>query len=64
MEMAFTGFWGLVVLVLDLWAIIAVIGSAVSTGKKVLWILLIILLPVIGFIIWLIFGPRSSSARR
>lgn len=64
MEMAFTGFWGLVVLALDLWAIIAVIGSAVSTGKKVLWVLLIILLPVIGFIIWLIFGPRASSARQ
>jgi len=63
MGLEITGIWGLIILVLDIWAIISIIGSGTGTGAKVLWTLLVILLPVIGFIIWLIFGPRSGSAR-
>ncbi|NIZ11068.1 PLDc N-terminal domain-containing protein [Pseudooceanicola sp. HF7] len=54
---------GLIVLVLDIYAIIQVFSSSASVGAKVLWILLILILPVIGFIIWLIAGPRSGSVR-
>jgi hypothetical protein len=56
------GIGGLIVLVLDIWALVSIIGSSASTGSKVLWSLLVILLPIIGFIIWLIAGPRSASA--
>jgi hypothetical protein len=28
----------------------------------VLWTVLVILLPVLGFILWLIFGPRTNRA--
>lgn len=52
------GVLGLVILILDIWAIIQVAGSGASTGSKVLWILLIVFLPVIGLIIWAIAGPR------
>ncbi|WP_238370896.1 PLDc N-terminal domain-containing protein [Heliomarina baculiformis] len=55
------GLGGLIILVLDIWAIISIIGSAASTGKKVLWVLLVLILPVIGFIIWLVAGPRSGQ---
>ena len=55
------GLGGLIILVLDIWAIISIIGSAASTGKKGLWVLLVLSLPVIGFIIWLIAGPRSGQ---
>jgi len=55
------GILGLVVLILDIWAIIKVLGSGASTGEKVLWILLIVLLPVIGLIIWAIAGPRGPA---
>lgn len=54
------GLLGLIVLILDVWAIVNVIGSSASTGKKVIWVVLIILLPVIGFIAWLIMGPKSG----
>ena len=54
--------FGLIVLGLDIWAIVNVIGSAASTGAKVLWALLIIVLPVLGFIIWFFAGPRSITA--
>lgn len=54
-----SGLGGLVILALDLWAIISVINSAASTGRKVLWTLLVVFLPVIGFVIWLLAGPRA-----
>lgn len=57
------GFGGLIILALDLWALISIFGSAASTGRKVLWSLLVIILPVLGFIIWLLVGPRSVDAR-
>lgn len=58
-----TGLGGLILLILNLWALISVIGSTVSTGRKVLWSVAILLLPVLGFIAWLLFGPRSAAAR-
>ncbi|MEO1950385.1 PLDc N-terminal domain-containing protein [Thioclava sp.] len=53
---------GLIVLILDIWAIVSILGSGESTGKKVLWILLIVILPIIGFIIWLLVGPKGAKA--
>jgi succinate dehydrogenase/fumarate reductase cytochrome b subunit len=56
-----SGLGGLIILALDLWAIISVIGSRASTGAKVLWTLLILVLPVLGFVLWLLFGPRART---
>ena len=53
------GLFGLLVLVADIWAIVKTVQSGASTGAKVLWIVLIVLLPVLGFIIWLLAGPRG-----
>ncbi|WP_322867910.1 PLDc N-terminal domain-containing protein [Aquicoccus sp. G2-2] len=58
-----SGLGGLLILILDLWAIVSVIGSSATTGSKVLWILIIVILPLIGVIIWLIAGPRSTTVR-
>lgn len=52
------GILGLIILALDIWAIIKVFGSGASTGAKVLWILLILLLPVVGLILWFLLGPK------
>jgi hypothetical protein len=53
------GLWGLIVLAADIWAIVNILQSGVSTGKKVLWTLLVVLLPVLGFIIWFLAGPKT-----
>lgn len=53
------GFLGFILLVLNVWAIVKVIGSKATDIKKVIWVVVILILPVIGFIAWLIFGPRS-----
>lgn len=58
----FEGIGGLIVLVLDIWALVSIINSRVSTGTKVLWSLLVLVLPIIGFIIWYFAGPRSQAA--
>ncbi|WP_324753873.1 PLDc N-terminal domain-containing protein [Roseovarius sp. Pro17] len=57
-----TGVGSFIVLVLDVWAIVSIFGSSASTGRKVLWILLVILLPILGFILWLFLGPRAAKA--
>ena len=55
------GLWGLIVLVADVWAIVNIFQSRATTGSKVLWTVLVILLPVLGFIIWLVAGPKTAK---
>ncbi len=55
-----TGLMGLIILVLAVWAIVNTAGSVASTGQKVLWIVLILVLPVIGFIFWFLLGPKKA----
>ena len=52
------GLFGLLVLIINVWAIIRVVGSSAGTGKKVLWVVLILLLPVLGVILWFLLGPK------
>jgi hypothetical protein len=60
--MAYRGFWGFLVLVADIWAIVNIFQSNADTGAKVLWTVLVILLPVLGFILWFFLGPRTGRA--
>jgi Phospholipase_D-nuclease N-terminal len=56
------GLWGLLVLVADVWAIVSIFQSSASTEKKVLWTVLVILLPVLGFVLWFFLGPKTGRA--
>lgn len=56
------GFFGLLVLIADIYAIYQTLTSSASTAAKVIWTLVILLLPVLGFIAWLIAGPRGRAA--
>jgi hypothetical protein len=58
--MEVSGFFGILILIADVYAILQIAQSAASTGKKTLWIVLVILLPLVGLIIWFLFGPKSS----
>ena len=60
MDVNVTGIGGFILLALDIWALISVIGSDATTGKKVIWVLVILFLPLVGFLAWLIFGPRAQ----
>ncbi|NIZ12085.1 PLD nuclease N-terminal domain-containing protein [Phaeobacter sp. HF9A] len=57
------GIIGLLVLAADIYAIIQVLGSGASTAGKTAWVLAIVILPVLGFLAWLVAGPRSSGVR-
>jgi len=55
------GLFGLIILALDVWAILNVFQSSTSNGSKVIWTLLVLLLPILGLIIWAFAGPRSAT---
>ena len=56
----FGGLIGLVILILDVWAILKIAQSGASTGSKALWIVLVLILPILGLIIWFFAGPKGS----
>jgi hypothetical protein len=58
----YNGLWGILVLIADVWAIVNIFQSGASTERKVLWTVLVVLLPVLGFLIWLFAGPRTHRA--
>ena len=60
MDVKVEGFFGLLILIADIWAILNIVQSPATTGKKLLWILIILLLPVVGVIVWWFLGPRES----
>lgn len=62
MNLGNNGLWGILVLIADIWAIINIAQSSASMGKKVIWIVVVLLLPVLGVILWFFMGPRGSKA--
>ncbi|HWB20045.1 MAG TPA: PLDc N-terminal domain-containing protein [Phycisphaerales bacterium] len=56
------GILGLIVLILDIIAIISVLAGSGSVGHKLLWSLLIILLPFIGMILYFLIGRSAADA--
>lgn len=59
MSFEVTGIFSLLILIADIWAILNIIQSKAETGMKLVWILVIVLLPLIGVILWYFFGPRG-----
>jgi hypothetical protein len=53
---------GLLILVGDVWAIINIFQSSAANEKKLLWIIVVVLLPVLGLILWFFLGPRNGRA--
>ena len=62
MNFGFNGLWGLLILAGDVWAILNIAQSSASNEKKALWIVLVVVLPLLGLILWYFLGPRSGKA--
>jgi hypothetical protein len=58
----YNGLLGLLVLIGDVWAIINIFQASVSNEKKLLWTLVVLLLPLLGLILWFFLGPRDGRA--
>ena len=59
-----TGIVGILVLIADIYAILKIAESPASTGKKALWIALVLLLPIVGVVIWYLLGPKPRVNAR
>ncbi len=53
------GLLGVIILILDVLAIIKTVQSNATTGTKVFWVVIILLLPVLGMLLWFLMGPRG-----
>ena len=62
MNIGYNGLWGLLILAGDIWAIINILQSSVSNEKKLLWIVVVAMLPLLGLILWYFLGPRDGRA--
>ncbi|MFT7131485.1 MAG: hypothetical protein ACI81O_000187 [Cyclobacteriaceae bacterium] len=51
---------GLLVLVADVYAIVMIVQSSAKNIEKLIWSLLIFLLPVLGLIVWFLTGPGKK----
>lgn len=60
MNVQVSGLLGFLILAADIWAIINVVQSGADNFKKLIWVLVILLLPVLGVIIWFFIGPRGG----
>lgn len=57
----YMGFGFMVALVLGLWAVFNIAQSASTSPLwKAVWIVFVLFVPFIGFICWLLFGPRTA----
>lgn len=52
---------GLIILIADIWAIVQTVQSSATTGMKVLWVLIILILPLVGLILWFFLGPKTAK---
>jgi len=53
--------WGVLILAGDIWAIINIFQSTASNERKLLWTLVVVLLPLLGLILWFLLGPRDRG---
>ncbi|MGA7876903.1 MAG: PLDc N-terminal domain-containing protein [Desulfoferrobacter sp.] len=56
------GFIGIIILILDIIAIVSVIAGHGTVGHKILWTLLVLLLPLIGMILYFLIGRSAADA--
>jgi Phospholipase_D-nuclease N-terminal len=53
-------YFGFIILALDIWAIIQIVNGFGKRDRKILWVVLIVLLPVLGLLLWLLFGRKEA----
>jgi len=62
MDFRYGGILGVLILAGDIWAIINIFQSSASNVKKLIWTLVVVLLPLLGLILWFLLGPRDRAA--
>ena len=55
------GFWGIIHLVLVVYAAVRILDSSADTLRKVIWIAVVAAFPLVGLIIWFLIGPGTPK---
>lgn len=58
-----SGLLGLIIFVLDVWAIASIFNSNASGVSKLIWIIVVAVLPVVDLIAWYFAGPKATYQR-
>ena len=55
------GIIGLLILIANIFAIVKIVQSSADTANKVIWVLVVFILPIIGLIVWYVAGPGGQK---
>ena len=61
MNVGYGGILGILILIGDIWALMNILQSSAENGKKLLWVVVVVLLPLVGLILWFFMGPRNRA---
>ncbi|HES76757.1 MAG TPA: hypothetical protein ENO09_07120 [bacterium] len=50
----------LLILIADVYAVVMILQSSARSNEKLLWVLLVLILPLIGVIVWYLAGPGKK----
>ncbi len=53
--------FGIITFLLDVWAIISIVNSTAERRQKIIWVLVVAILPLLGFLAWLVAGPKPDK---
>ena len=62
MNFGYNGLLGLLILAGDIWAIVNILQCSAPNDKKLLWVVVVALLPLLGLVLWYFLGPRTGKA--
>ena len=62
MNFEYNGIIGLLILALDIWAVVNILQSLASNRRKLIWSIVVLLLPLLGLILWYFRGPKIGKA--
>ena len=57
----YLGLWLILAVAFNVWAFLSVLGSGSRFPTIVLWAA-VLLVPVVGFVLWYLLGPRQKPA--
>ena len=55
------GLFGIIHLAIVVYAFMQIFASTSSSGRKVLWVIIVAIFPVVGIIAWYFIGPRAAG---
>jgi len=55
------GIWGIIHLALVIYAALQIFNSSADTVKKIIWVLIVAIFPLVGLIVWFFIGPGTPK---